>query len=71
MQVKPQAGLQVSSWAPALMCSTNTWMIHSTVGCNLAGRFSPSTYLGRSAGILASTATLTPGFTMNVIACML
>merc|ERR1719341_1182053 len=65
---------QISRWstpAPAVMCSPDSSIMHCTMGSDLARRLRPSTSLGRSAGFLGSTATLTTGDTENFICFML
>merc|ERR1712168_1413785 len=65
---------QISRWsspAPAIMCSPDSSMMHCTMGSDLANLFRPSTSLGKSAGFLGSTATLTTGETENFMTFML
>merc|ERR1740128_1590159 len=65
---------QISRWsspAPAMMCSPDSSMMHCTMGSDLANLLRPSTSLGRSAGFLHSTATLTTGETENFMTFML
>merc|ERR1719447_262423 len=65
---------QISRWsspAPAMICSPDSSIMHCTIGSDLDRRLRPSTSLGRSAGFLGSTATLTTGDTENFICFML
>merc|ERR1719470_26489 len=65
---------QISRWsspAPAIICSPDSSMRICTMGSDLDSLFNPSTSLGRSAGFLGSTATLTTGETENFMTFML
>ncbi len=59
----------ISKWSsPALakLCSPDSSMMDWIKGSDLVRHFNPSTNLGRSAGFMASTATLTTGPTLNI-----
>ncbi|BAS74101.1 Os01g0723025 [Oryza sativa Japonica Group] len=65
--------MQISRWScptPAMTCSPDSSMVHTTRGSDLARRFNPSTSLGSSEAFLQATDLRTTGDTENFMALM-